>query len=357
MFSITAIEGYEESFATLLIAVLVETRNLYTIYMDEITILDKTYISSKRAAEITGYAKDYVGQLCREGHVDAKMVGRSWYVFEPSIRKHRFGEEAVVEEVAQSESEIQEDSASVEAETPVWEPSVYKSEAVDMIPELETVAQTSQSISEDTHATLTDMQSAWREWFDRKQEARIEAPEPELSLPSAYDDTELLIEAPKAFEYEAGEALEAVNEDEFSIPIHKMQTAEEDSFREEEENDDYQAPETTPDSDYESEYVVPIQRIAQAPVQAVRSEAYVAPERPMGTIRKEKIIKRKTKRTKAGKRGARTNAPIIAGLVAVAMISLAIAAVGTGYVERYLSGHVVNNPVVNFLVGDTEFKR
>ncbi|MDB5245382.1 MAG: hypothetical protein JWN90_487 [Parcubacteria group bacterium] len=311
--------------------------------MDEITILDKTYISSKRAAEITGYAKDYVGQLCREGHVDAKMVGRSWYVFEPSIRKHRFGEEAVVEAPIQTDTEVQEEISPVESETSGWEPSVYKTESVDMIPELETPVQGTQTTSEDAHATLTDMQSAWREWFDRKQEARIEAPEPELSLPSAYDEDELL--------------LEAGDEDEFSIPIHKMQAAEEESFREEEENDTYEAPQPASDSDYESEYAVPIQRIAPAPVQTARPEAYAAPEQLMGTIRTEKIIKRKTKRTKAGRRHAHTNAPIIAGLVAVAMISLAIAAVGTGYAERYLSGHVVNNPVVNFLVGDSEFKR
>jgi hypothetical protein len=63
--------------------------------MNEITIGDKVYISAKRAAEITGYARDYVGQLCREGHMDAKMVGRSWYVYEPAIRAHRFGPEAV----------------------------------------------------------------------------------------------------------------------------------------------------------------------------------------------------------------------------------------------------------------------
>lgn len=59
--------------------------------MDELIIDDKKYVSSKRAAQITGYAKDYVGQLCREGYVDAKRVGRSWYVLEAGIKDHRFG--------------------------------------------------------------------------------------------------------------------------------------------------------------------------------------------------------------------------------------------------------------------------
>lgn len=61
--------------------------------MDELTIDDKKYISTKRAAQITGYAKDYVGQLCREGYVEAKRIGRGWYVLESGIKDHRFGGE------------------------------------------------------------------------------------------------------------------------------------------------------------------------------------------------------------------------------------------------------------------------
>jgi len=63
--------------------------------MDELLIEDKKYVSSKRAAQMTGYAKDYVGQLCREGRVAARLVGRSWYVLESAIKDHRFGEVSV----------------------------------------------------------------------------------------------------------------------------------------------------------------------------------------------------------------------------------------------------------------------
>jgi len=59
--------------------------------MEEIVIDEKKYISSKQAAKETGYAKDYVGQLCREGRVQARLVGRSWYVLESAIYDHRFG--------------------------------------------------------------------------------------------------------------------------------------------------------------------------------------------------------------------------------------------------------------------------
>lgn len=56
--------------------------------MEELEIQGKKYISSKRASEITGYAKDYVGQLARGGKVPAQRVGRSWYVDESAIREH-----------------------------------------------------------------------------------------------------------------------------------------------------------------------------------------------------------------------------------------------------------------------------
>lgn len=56
--------------------------------MDELEIKGKKYISSKRAAEITGYAKDYVGQLARSNKIPATRVGRSWYVSLLDIKQH-----------------------------------------------------------------------------------------------------------------------------------------------------------------------------------------------------------------------------------------------------------------------------
>lgn len=72
--------------------------------MDEILIEEKKYISSKQAAKITGYAKDYIGQLCREGRVPARLVGRAWYVLESALQDHRFGVEG--NEVRSDEKDI-----------------------------------------------------------------------------------------------------------------------------------------------------------------------------------------------------------------------------------------------------------
>lgn len=54
--------------------------------MDELTVNQTKYISSKRAAEVSGYAKDYIGQMVRLGKLDAKRVGRAWYVNEDQIK-------------------------------------------------------------------------------------------------------------------------------------------------------------------------------------------------------------------------------------------------------------------------------
>jgi hypothetical protein len=49
----------------------------------------KKFISSNRAAKISGYVNDYIGQLCRDGKLDCRMVGRSWYVSFESLILHK----------------------------------------------------------------------------------------------------------------------------------------------------------------------------------------------------------------------------------------------------------------------------
>lgn len=69
--------------------------------MDELVISGKKYISSKRASEITGYAKDYIGQLARGGKVSATRIGRAWYVDEMALALHgstESGEQVEIEE-------------------------------------------------------------------------------------------------------------------------------------------------------------------------------------------------------------------------------------------------------------------
>lgn len=57
--------------------------------MDTVTLDGKTYVRAVRAAGELGYAPDYVGQLCRGGKVDAKRLGKTWYVREGALEEHK----------------------------------------------------------------------------------------------------------------------------------------------------------------------------------------------------------------------------------------------------------------------------
>ena len=57
--------------------------------MDELVIDGKTFVSSKRASETSGYAQDYIGQLARGGHIDACRIGGLWYISMPSLEEYQ----------------------------------------------------------------------------------------------------------------------------------------------------------------------------------------------------------------------------------------------------------------------------
>ncbi|MDD2657654.1 MAG: hypothetical protein PHD04_03290 [Candidatus Pacebacteria bacterium] len=146
--------------------------------MDEILIGEKKYVSSKRAAQMTGYAKDYIGQLCREGRVPARLVGRSWYVLESAIQDHRFGDE------------------KVEKKPREWESPRYEAAPIEAIP----------SVNRESNEGMTDdvaqnLQETWKAWFDRvadtpvaheSQEPVVE-PEREETEPEPRDAEEVSV--------------------------------------------------------------------------------------------------------------------------------------------------------------------
>ncbi|RJQ34746.1 hypothetical protein C4556_02015 [Candidatus Parcubacteria bacterium] len=56
---------------------------------DEINVGGKRYILSRRAAEMSGYSQDYIGQLARGGHIDAQRIGGLWYVEMESLLNYK----------------------------------------------------------------------------------------------------------------------------------------------------------------------------------------------------------------------------------------------------------------------------
>ncbi len=77
---------------------------------DELVLNGKNYVSSKKAAEQTGYARDYIGQLSRGGLIDAERVGGLWYVSLDSLESYEKNAE-----VARSFSPVSSGQKSAES--------------------------------------------------------------------------------------------------------------------------------------------------------------------------------------------------------------------------------------------------
>jgi hypothetical protein len=57
--------------------------------MDSVTIDGVTYTKASVLAKKYRYTNDYIGQLCRSKKVDSHLVGRTWYVYQPSLDSHK----------------------------------------------------------------------------------------------------------------------------------------------------------------------------------------------------------------------------------------------------------------------------
>jgi hypothetical protein len=114
---------------------------------DSLMLEGTQYISSKRAADLTDYTKDYVGQLCRAKKVDAHLIGRNWYVSEEGILAHKRGEGK------HSKKKADEGDSSI-VEEPIELEMASESESVGALVTDET--KTDQAVKEDAVEEKTD---------------------------------------------------------------------------------------------------------------------------------------------------------------------------------------------------------
>lgn len=63
----------------------------------------KDYVSASRAAKITGYNQDYIGQLARSGKILSRQIGNRWYVERSGLVNHKTEKDRLLGAV-QSES-------------------------------------------------------------------------------------------------------------------------------------------------------------------------------------------------------------------------------------------------------------
>ncbi len=102
--------------------------------MEELVLNGVTYLKASAAARNAGYTSDYVGQLCRSKKIDAKLVGRTWYVNPDQlgthqVEKRRMSRVKAREQVRRSLAEHAEKGKKLE-----FHAANYESDDVALIP-------------------------------------------------------------------------------------------------------------------------------------------------------------------------------------------------------------------------------
>jgi hypothetical protein len=87
-----------------------------------------TLISLSRAAQLTGYHQDYLGQLCRLGKLSATKIGRNWFTSPEALNRLS----AIEESIAQSDEQEEQDSQNVAGANPPMIQTITVSQVEDM---------------------------------------------------------------------------------------------------------------------------------------------------------------------------------------------------------------------------------
>lgn len=307
--------------------------------MDELTLQGKTYVSSKRAAEITGYVKDYVGQLCREGLVEAKMVGRSWYVLESSIREHRFGkiEDKISEKTPEAiHAGTQESTLNDSLST--WEQPRYSPEELHELPTGMGIIEADKTNKDieisDTEKSISDMQTAWKEWFEKKHEPLLESPE---VIETREEEHEAQEYEPHTHEEPEITSYSSLEEEVVSLPLNRLEMFE----RPAQEVVSGSAVKQSEEGNEDSAKRIPIhiQRIPTHPLHVAHDREVISHnERPRQAYVREQ---------------QRVSIIATATLIAIGGLAIATALIGSGYMSEYAA----QNPAIKFLGGESTVEK
>lgn len=66
--------------------------------MNQKIIARQELISSSEASLLSGYSTEYIARLCRRGDIEARRVGRAWYVVDASLKQHLLKRDGVIAE-------------------------------------------------------------------------------------------------------------------------------------------------------------------------------------------------------------------------------------------------------------------
>lgn len=135
----------------------------------------RDYVSASRAAKLTGYTQDYVGQLAREGTVSARLIGNRWFVDREEIARHKAEKDALLASVqaqsvglAKQESQVTDLKGSKEDKSELF--YKYNAESADLIPHpivqksVSSVVEDNAELSaEEQPASIDPEDSTWEE--------------------------------------------------------------------------------------------------------------------------------------------------------------------------------------------------
>lgn len=93
--------------------------------VDTIVTFDgKDYVSAAKAAKLTGYHPDYVGQLARGGKILSRQVGNRWYIERSGLVAHKSQKDALL-------AAVQAESVGLQLVSPNTEVHAMRTENAD----------------------------------------------------------------------------------------------------------------------------------------------------------------------------------------------------------------------------------
>lgn len=75
------------------------------------------YVASSKAADLTGYNQDYIGELARDGIIPARKVGRTWFVAKADLLAHKKEKDEMLRAVQAEAAGARKEQASPVAHT------------------------------------------------------------------------------------------------------------------------------------------------------------------------------------------------------------------------------------------------
>lgn len=136
--------------------------------MKEVTIEGVEYLPASALAKQFRYTTDYLGQLCRAKKVDARLVGRTWYINPLSLTKHktaRYKKVETAEKIPEIAQEITLSRTDIDPQIFIgkhqkltanqqphfarridWKPLKYETDEVELLPQISRHNETSKKI-------------------------------------------------------------------------------------------------------------------------------------------------------------------------------------------------------------------